>query len=505
MLEILCTLETEAMLTYLVKRYNSLYRSISSNDTVEIKVAGVDIDTLLQKTLSREVGVIMPNSSLLLDLWSQRFEIDTLAREITCFAISPLIIGMKHETASALGFPERSLGWIDLLKQVHENIHLRWAHASIQSESGLLCVLAMFYVGAKKSDTLTNEDIQSEKVQSFIQLMEKTVQEYGASDYDILSRAYFNGKWRIDACVVLEQAILQFPQAELSDNAVLIFPHEGTLWADYPLTLLANGELNELELASYQSFKEYLLSSDAQALLLRFGFRPAGPQSSGYFAQKIRASSDAFTKYRLRVATFDHPQAVVAHMAAKEWSYSKRRVKVVLVTDVSGSMKGEKLIKVQDGLLSFVNQFESEDEEVGIITFSSEVIKAVPLGRLSLNRPLIENQITALVAHDRTALFDAINVAYDELQRQHSRGQIHAIIVMTDGLDNASKITLDNLIPKLRDSNRFGNEVAIFCIAYGYDADSKVLDQIASATGGDMVIGNPDNIKIVYNRVSKLF
>jgi Ca-activated chloride channel family protein len=511
MIKVVCASESEVMLSYLAKRYNSLHRSVNSKQFSNIKIIGVDTETLLQKTLSGETAIIVPNSSLLLDIWEQRWreqhhDSHALVRELNIFAASPLVIGIQREIALLLGFPKRSLGWSNLLEHVRDEIPIRLAHASIQSGSGLLSILAMFYVGAKKNSSLTAKDVQSKEVQNFVQALEKTVQEYGASDRDVINRVFVEGKWRVDAIVAQEQAIIQFAQKSLINKMVLIFPREGTLWADYPLTLLSGREPNEQEVAAYHSFSDYLSSADAQAFIPRFGFRPVGPQSSSFFVPQFNTEMTSRYESQSPAVTFDRPQAALPQIAAMIWPSLKRRTTVMLVSDVSGSMDGEKLAQAQKGLLSFVEQFESEDEEMGFIVFSDDVQKLVPVNALRSNRSILKREIIELKTHDRTALLDAINVAYNELQERYSPDRIQAIVVMTDGLENVSQISLSELIEKLRISNRRGgHEVAIFCIAYGQDADLEVLNQIASVTGGSVVSGTLDNIQNIYRQLSQLF
>ena len=58
---------------------------------------------------------------------------------------------------------------------------------------------------------------------------------------------------------------------------------------------------------------------------------------------------------------------------------------------------------------------------------------------------------------------------------------IHAVVVMTDGRDESSRATLDEALTSLG-GNREG-DVKVFTIAYGDNADPKVLAQIAEAGG----------------------
>ena len=77
---------------------------------------------------------------------------------------------------------------------------------------------------------------------------------------------------------------------------------------------------------------------------------------------------------------------------------------------------------------------------------------------------------------------------------------------MTDGMDDASTLTRDQLINDIAASGpNAGNGIKVFTIAYGSDADVKDLQAIAGATGGQEYSGTPQNIQQVYLQISSFF
>ena len=66
-------------------------------------------------------------------------------------------------------------------------------------------------------------------------------------------------------------------------------------------------------------------------------------------------------------------------------------------------------------------------------------------------------------------------------------GRINAMVVLSDGQDTDSAMSLDSLIAKIGAADREGGDAApvrIFPIAYGEGADTSALERIAEATGG---------------------
>ena len=88
-----------------------------------------------------------------------------------------------------------------------------------------------------------------------------------------------------------------------------------------------------------------------------------------------------------------------------------------------------------------------------------------------------QKQIAALFREGGTALYDAIAAAYGAHLRSQIRiGAISAIVVLTDGEDNDSKISLEDLLQRIK----FDNErqtVRVFTIAYGGDAKKDILQR----------------------------
>ena len=123
---------------------------------------------------------------------------------------------------------------------------------------------------------------------------------------------------------------------------------------------------------------------------------------------------------------------------------------------------------------------------------------------ITTGRQDLLNRIDGIAAGGGTALYDAVAKAYDDAsaRAQKTPGQIHALVVMTDGADENSQMKLDALL------GRFPKEesnVRVFTIAYGKEAQSSVLDQVAEAARGSSAKGDPATIKQVYLDMASFF
>jgi VWFA-related protein len=112
----------------------------------------------------------------------------------------------------------------------------------------------------------------------------------------------------------------------------------------------------------------------------------------------------------------------------------------ILVMDVSGSMNnGGKLAAAKQAARAYVDQMRPGDQ-AGLISFNtaSQVVQGV-----TSDRNALYTAIDSLTAQNDTAMFDALMKAIQVLQPIPGR---KAIIALTDGLDNSSTSTSQEVV-----------------------------------------------------------
>jgi Ca-activated chloride channel family protein len=134
----------------------------------------------------------------------------------------------------------------------------------------------------------------------------------------------------------------------------------------------------------------------------------------------------------------------------------------------------------------------------------------VPLDTLGANRDRLTSAVNGLRANGNTALYDAILGAAEKLHAQRDQSRINAVLVMTDGKENASRRVSSRapqpLVNALRDLERkSGTPVLVFAVAYGDDTDLGILQFIAESTRGQAYQGNPETIRKLYQLLSAFF
>jgi len=166
-------------------------------------------------------------------------------------------------------------------------------------------------------------------------------------------------------------------------------------------------------------------------------------------------------------------------------------VTVGLVVDHSGSMK-KKLPEVIAAARTFVGSSNPEDQ-MFVVNFNEKVSLGLPAAvPFSDQADQLEAAIGRTPAAGQTALYDAVSGALARLKSGNREKK--ALIVISDGGDNASKLGLAGALKLAGESN-----AVIYTIGI-YDADDPdknpaVLRKLARATGGEAYF--PDEVNEV--------
>ena len=503
--------EKEAVFQALVEGFNEQGFETPDGEDMRIEAVVLSPEAMVNSVLDGEAvfHAMAPDSSIWLgqldEEWSAQTGTDALAvGETVRFAVSPVVIAMWEDVAREMGWPEARIGWQDLLSRAHLDRDFRWGHASTSSASGLLATLAEFYAGAGKSRGLTIEDVQAQETLDYVAALEKTVRYYGeGNEPAIIQQALDEGQAFLDAFVVQEQMVVYFnTRRQGQPRLVAVYPVEGALWEDHPMALLETRDLTPLQRQVFAQFRNYLLSPEAQQLVLRHGYRPAN------LTTPLNSAGSPLTQengvdWTQPETTLQVPNASVVKVVRDVWWYTKRHTNVYLVVDTSGSMRGEKLGQAQIALDVFLEQIQGDVERVGLIQFATGVNTVVYLDEVGNNRGALQNAVASLRAEGDTALLDGVYEAYRRLEELGDTERINAIVVMTDGQENNSAISRRRLVGELEEQSPV--PVVVFCIAYGGDADIATLQAIAEPTGGQVREGSLETIRDLYKILSTYF
>jgi len=159
-------------------------------------------------------------------------------------------------------------------------------------------------------------------------------------------------------------------------------------------------------------------------------------------------------------------------------------VSMGLIIDNSGSMR-DKRAKVEAAALALVKD-SNPDDEVFIVNFNDEAFLDLPHGKNFTNDiKEMEEALTRIDSRGGTAMRDAIRMSIDHLKEKAHKDK-KVLVVVTDGNDNSSVISLENLVKAAQQS-----EVLIYGVGLLGDEErreaaraTRALKSLGEATGG---------------------
>ncbi|MBN1484441.1 MAG: VWA domain-containing protein [Chloroflexia bacterium] len=521
-LVVLYSPEKEAWFAERVQAFNA-QRIEVAGQVVQVYAEAMDSGAALEAILAGEryPTVWSPASTMWVPLLNQRWQeksgsTEPLAVYPEPLVVSPLVIAMWQDHAQAMGYPSQELGWQEIIAATLDPRgwgafgHAEWGSFKLGhtnpyfSNSGLLSVAAESYAGAGKVRDLTPEDLARPETRRYVQEIEQAIIHYGESSEYFAQQMAQRGPAYASAVVLEEHTVVRLNggyYGSLPQPLVAIYPREGTFWSDHPYVVLRGDWISAQETAAALALRDFMLSRESQEKALEVGFRPANttiPLENSI----IRADMgvDPFQPQTV----LEVPSAETTEALLETWLEVRKRVNLLLVVDISGSMEGEKLVAVQDGLKLFLEQM-TDDDHVGILTFNDRVETLTPLTPLGPKRDQVESEINFLQAEYKTVLYDVSLEAVEVIRQAYDPGRINAIVLMSDGLDTASRHSKGQLLRELQQTAAAEQTVRIFTISYGDDADRALLQEIAQATQARMVEGTPENIRRIYVILSSYF
>jgi Ca-activated chloride channel family protein len=473
-----------------------------------------------------------------------------IAPPATSFMLTPLVIAMPKPMAEAIGWPDTPIGFSDVLALAQDpngwaaKGHPEWGPFRFGktnpnfSTSGLAQTVAQYYAATGKTTDLTLEDLARPDVEAFASGVESAVVHYGDTTLTFLNNLYRSDRrgdpfGYASAVAVEEKSVVDYnagdPDGILDPGEkprkprvplVAIYPKEGTLFSDNPLTILDAPWVSKGEAAAAKKFVSFVTKPQNQRRVLKFGFRPGNPAVS--IGKPITAANGLDPAQPQ--TTLEVPQPAVLAGVIDEWNQVRKKARVLLVVDVSGSMGDEadpktgdtKLDLAKRAAIAALGEFNPEDE-VGLRVFSTDISEdeptdyrdLVPIGPMAANRAELESEIEGLKPTQGTPLYTVTEDSYTKMLEEFDASRINAVVLLSDGRNEDDRNTdLNGLLDFLQGTNEGESlkPVRIFPIAYGADADEATLKRIAEATDAASYSAvDPATIVNVFNAVVSNF
>ena len=287
-----------------------------------------------------------------------------LAPAGTPFMLTPLVIAMPRPMAEALGWPQESIGFADLVPLANDPEgwgsvgHPEWGPFRLgktnpnYSTSGLNFTIAEYYAATGKTSGLTVEDLARPAAVEFASQIESAVVHYGDITMTFLNN-WFAADERntsltyTSVVAVEEKSVIDYnlgnPDGVLSPGEeprvprvplVAIYPEEGTLYSDNPFIVLDTEWVDADEKAAAALFEEYVQQPENQQKVMEFGFRPNNPSVT--LADPIVEANGVDPTQPTAELQVPSPEVLVGILDS--WAELRKEARVLLVLDISGSM-----------------------------------------------------------------------------------------------------------------------------------------------------------------------
>lgn len=503
--------EKTGWLTDRIAAFNT-QRNKVGNQTIYVEGIEESSGAARTKIKSGQLNVTIwsPSASTWLEVLKQETNNPNIAVSNKPLVLTPVVIGMWKPMAEAMGWPNTPIGWSDMLDLTNDPEgwgkyghpewgRFSWGHTDPEiSTTALSTLIAEFYAATGKQSGLTVNDVQNSESQQFIRSLGKSIKHYGYNTLIFSDNMKKFGMSYISAFPMEEITLIEFNKNNPpATPLVAIYPKEGTFWHDDPFIVLASASDSQRQAAD--QFYNFLLTEESQKIAMGYGFRPANasvnladPISTNYGVQPTGVQN-----------LLESPPADVIVAVKNSWLQNRKRADIMLVVDTSGSMEGEKLELVKAGIETFLMRILPEDR-VGLITFDTTAKVVVEAGPLSENRIALQNGIQSMRANGKTSVYDALQSAREALDAlpptPDEPDRIRGIVLLSDGQDNASMLSIEALASEFEESG-----VSIFPVAYGDEADTTALQKIADFSRTQVVVGSTGNIAEIFENLSRYF
>lgn len=155
-------------------------------------------------------------------------------------------------------------------------------------------------------------------------------------------------------------------------------------------------------------------------------------------------------------------------------------VSLAIVIDNSGSMR-DKRQKVEASSVALVKASNPQDE-VMVVNFNDEAYEDVPFTN-DIKR--MEEGLTRIDSRGGTAMRDAISMTIDRI-RERAKKDKKVLLIITDGNDNTSAMSLEKLVQKAHESEVMHYAIGLLSEEERGEARRarRALDTLTTASGG---------------------
>lgn len=404
---------------------------------------------------------------------------------------SPVVLGLPASKVRELGWDSRRVGWAEIASAAGQKKFSYGMTDPSTSNSGFsaLVGIASALVGGGSALDAAGIASVTPKLKEFF-----SAQTLSAGSSGWLSEAYqrrARGEdpgGRVDGLINYESVLLSLnASGQLPEQLSLVYPSDGVVTADYPLTLLNSASPEARD--AHKKLTDHLRSPDAQQRVAEVSKRrPANPQ--------VRLGPE-FAVRDLLELPFPGSQSAVDGLITAYFDQLRRPSRTLYVLDVSGSMEGDRIEGLRQAVIGLTGADSSLSgkfsrfhgrEQVTLLPFASEPLPpsqfTVPADAPEPVLAQIKTAAEQLDLHGATAIYSSLRRGYELLRSQAATDpdRFTSIVLMTDG-ENTSGETFEDFQSFHRGLGQDLRGVPVFPVLFG-EAATAEMEQVAKMSGG---------------------
>lgn len=583
----------EGLIPEMAKRFNSANHETASGRPIEVVVVKCDSAFQANDLVSRVKGngrvedgcgdgdggaaadptIVTPQSSdWLVDVNHRAGRVVVDLDSTVNVAETWLGIVTYREMAECLGWPDKEIGYSDIVAlradpegwaAYPDCAQPEWGRTPKlaftnpnRSTSGRNVLVSLYSMAAGKAPAdLTVADIERPEVVESVKDFQQLVDHYLPGTLPLNTKIAQGTKYGHFFLMPEDNLVSLFKGIETAVGAdgkeqsikpitdlVMIYPKEGSVLNANPAGLVDAPWVTAEQAEGADEWIEYLRDDQQQRTFMGAGFRPAS-------GTEVEVDERQFEEWGLGAqppTSIIEPgdlRPEVLERIIDSWGAVKNPAIVTFVVDLSGSMEGEKLAQVKDGLIGLLGAMADTDNvgnesQVGLVTFSNVVNTAIKPRSLRLSIYDMSDEINQMSATGSTALYDAVSrgVAITDSAAGDPRAT-RAVVVLSDGEATAGTCLHDLVSMSSRDEvpvssfcgmsgetptddegsaidvsevrgeslrRPLDHKVQVFFVSFG-DADVHIGRILAQATGAEYQGSTDEDLASVIEELSGYF
>jgi Ca-activated chloride channel family protein len=466
--------------------------------------------------------VWIPDSST----WLLRIQTEAagfLPGTVTSVAQSPLVLAMPEPIAKTFGWPNKSIGWSDLLTNFTADEPLQVGIMDpTQDASGLTSLLALSQASSAgggdpiealkaKSRALTALDTNKAV------LREELLAKFPKSEADI------GGSNTVSAAPLSEEDVVAYnaERPAIALSAIYMEPSPAPL--DYPYTVMPQ-VVDKQKTDAAEGLLQQLLAAGSKNALAAAGLRAPDGTYGANFPAPMGApkASPAVTPAATKSAEGTAASAALTggdlSAVVGGWIATTKPGQALTVFDTSGSMNeavptagGKTRAQVTQAAASVGLSLFSNKWSVGVWRFSTNEDGTKPwkslvgITSLTTGRERLQTSITQLdpKKNGGTGLYDTVLDAYNHVKKNYSPQKINSVILFTDGAnENQEGLTKEQVVAGLKKAQDPKKPIRLVLIGIGdkvsVDELKMLRDALPGSNSGVFLAPDPTKITSIF-------